>query len=72
MYEFPALPPMTFRGLPGLLADSLPDEFGNALIDAWLATQMKDSSCRGCVRQGWRIRGWRRLNRPTGCYRQGS
>jgi serine/threonine-protein kinase HipA len=39
VYEFPALPPMTFHGLPGLLADSLPDKFGNALIDAWLATQ---------------------------------
>jgi serine/threonine-protein kinase HipA len=26
-----------FRGLPGLLADVLPDRFGNALIDAWLA-----------------------------------
>jgi len=25
--------------LPGLLADSLPDRFGNTLIDAWLATQ---------------------------------
>ena len=39
VYEFPALPRNTFHGLPGLLADSLPDEFGNALIDAWLATQ---------------------------------
>ena len=39
VYEFPALPPNTFHGLPGLLADSLPDKFGNALIDAWLATQ---------------------------------
>ena len=39
VYEFPALPPDTFHGLPGLLADSLPDRFGNALIDAWLATQ---------------------------------
>ena len=29
----------SFHGLPGLLADSLPDRFGNALIDAWLATQ---------------------------------
>lgn len=38
-YEFPALPRNTFRGLPGLLADSLPDKFGNALIDAWLASQ---------------------------------
>ena len=39
VYEFPALPRHTFHGLPGLLADSLPDKFGNALIDAWLATQ---------------------------------
>lgn len=39
VYEFPALPRNTFYGLPGLLADSLPDKFGNALIDAWLATQ---------------------------------
>jgi serine/threonine-protein kinase HipA len=37
-YEFPALPRETFRGLPGMLADSLPDKFGNALIDAWLAS----------------------------------
>jgi serine/threonine-protein kinase HipA len=39
VYEFPALPRDSFHGLPGLLADSLPDRFGNALIDAWLATQ---------------------------------
>ena len=39
VYEFPALPRNTFHGLPGLLSDSLPDAFGNALIDAWLATQ---------------------------------
>lgn len=26
----------TFKGLPGMLADSLPDKFGNALIDTWL------------------------------------
>jgi len=38
-YEFPALAKNTFRGLPGLLADSLPDKFGNAVIDAWLASQ---------------------------------
>jgi serine/threonine-protein kinase HipA len=36
-YEFPALARDTFSGLPGLLADSLPDKFGNALINAWLA-----------------------------------
>jgi serine/threonine-protein kinase HipA len=39
VYRFPALARETFQGLPGLLADSLPDKFGNALIDAWLATQ---------------------------------
>ena len=39
VYVFPDLPLRTFHGLPGLLADSLPDKFGNALIDAWLATQ---------------------------------
>src|SRR4051812_17211123 len=39
IYSFPALPKLTFRGLPGLLADSLPDDFGNALIDNWLARQ---------------------------------
>ena len=37
--SFPELSRQTFNGLPGLLADSLPDRFGNTLIDAWLATQ---------------------------------
>lgn len=39
IYTFADLSRETFYGLPGLLADSLPDRFGNALIDAWLATQ---------------------------------
>jgi serine/threonine-protein kinase HipA len=39
VYSFPQLPMVSFHGLPGLLADSLPDRFGNALIDAWLAAQ---------------------------------
>ncbi len=39
IFSFPGLNPETFRGLPGLLADSLPDRFGNALIDVWLARQ---------------------------------
>jgi len=39
VYSFPALPRETFHGLPGLLADSLPDDFGNALINVWLANQ---------------------------------
>ena len=39
IYSFPALPRETFHGLPGLLADSLPDDFGHALINVWLANQ---------------------------------
>ena len=39
VHTFPDLSRNTFYGLPGLLADSLPDKFGRALIDAWLATQ---------------------------------
>lgn len=39
LYSFPDLSRETFHGMPGLLADSLPDRFGTALIDAWLARQ---------------------------------
>ena len=39
VYSFPSLAQQTFHGLPGLLADSLPDKFGNALINAWLSAQ---------------------------------
>ena len=39
VFVFPELPRKSFHGLPGLLADSLPDKFGNAVIDAWLRTQ---------------------------------
>jgi serine/threonine-protein kinase HipA len=42
IYNFSALPRETFHGLPGLLADSLPDDFGNALINAWLAKEGRD------------------------------
>ncbi len=38
-FSFPNLSRETFKGLPGLLADSLPDKFGNLLIDQWLARQ---------------------------------
>jgi serine/threonine-protein kinase HipA len=37
IFAFPALGE-SFKGLPGLLSDALPDDFGNALIDAWMAT----------------------------------
>ena len=39
VYQFPGLPAPAFQGLPGMLADALPDRFGNAVIDAWLASQ---------------------------------
>ncbi len=39
LYSFPSLAKQTFHGLPGMLADSLPDKFGNALINAWLSAQ---------------------------------
>ncbi len=49
VYVFADLPFKTFHGLPGLLADSLPDRFGNALIDAWLATQGRTSESFNAV-----------------------
>lgn len=39
IYFFPDLSPRTFMGLPGMLAEALPDAFGRALLDNWLATQ---------------------------------
>ena len=44
VYQFPQLPPETFKGLPGLLADCLPDKFGNLLIDQWLARQGREAA----------------------------
>jgi serine/threonine-protein kinase HipA len=41
IYTFPTLGYETFKGLPGLVADSLPDDFGNAVLNAWVASQGK-------------------------------
>jgi serine/threonine-protein kinase HipA len=43
-YRFPGLPQDAFSGLPGLLADSLPDRWGTALVNAWLASQGRTQS----------------------------
>lgn len=43
-YSYPALSREAFKGLPGMLADVLPDKFGNRLIDAWLAEQGRASN----------------------------
>ena len=37
-YQFPSISESTYMGLPGLLADALPDAYGKALLDRWLAT----------------------------------
>lgn len=43
VYTFPDLKSVqAFRGLPGLLADSLPDNFGNAVIEQWLISQNRN------------------------------
>ena len=43
-FVFPNLPIPTFHRLPGMLADALPDAFGNALIDAWMAQHGMEKS----------------------------
>ena len=44
IFIFPALPEATYFRLPALLADALPDDFGNALIDAWMAQRGVEKS----------------------------
>ena len=39
VYSFPALRLETFKGLPGMLCDSLPDKFGTKLVERYLAEQ---------------------------------
>ncbi|VAY87293.1 putative DNA-binding transcriptional regulator [mine drainage metagenome] len=38
-FAFPDLADPSYKRLPGLLADALPDDFGNALIDAWMTNK---------------------------------
>ena len=42
IFSFPYLNKETYKGLPGLLADSLPDKFGNKLLDSWLSRSGRD------------------------------
>lgn len=35
-YSFEKLPEETFKGLPPVFSDSLPDKYGNAILNAWL------------------------------------
>ena len=41
-YQFPSLNPETYKGLPAVFSDTLPDDFGNAVINAWLARNGRD------------------------------
>jgi len=43
-FSFRTLPKDTFYGLPGMLADALPDTFGNSIIDVWLSRQGRVAS----------------------------
>jgi len=49
VHRFPGLAPESFKGLPGLLADSLPDRYGHALIDAWLASKGRTADSANAV-----------------------
>ena len=49
VYRFPELSYQTFYGLPGLLADSLPDKFGHLLIHTWLARQGRSPDSMNAV-----------------------
>ena len=44
IYSFGDIGRETFKGLPGLLADSLPDTYGRALFDRWLTLTGRTSS----------------------------
>ncbi|MGM9551831.1 MAG: type II toxin-antitoxin system HipA family toxin [Clostridia bacterium] len=48
-YSFPALPEETFSGLPGMIADSLPDKFGNIVIKSYLESQGKTKDSLGVL-----------------------
>lgn len=41
-YSFPSLNEITYKGLPGMLADSLPDKFGNIVINRYLESQGRE------------------------------
>lgn len=43
-YSFAGLDRETFKGLPGMLADSLPDTYGRALFERWLALTGRTNS----------------------------
>ena len=57
IFSFPALRPSknseydTFKGLPGLLADVLPDKYGNQLMNIWLAQSGRPENSMNPIEQ---------------------
>lgn len=49
VFSFPTLAQDSFHGLPGMLSDSLPDDYGNALIDQWLASRGRSPGSMNAV-----------------------
>ncbi|MEI6244996.1 MAG: HipA N-terminal domain-containing protein [Acidobacteriota bacterium] len=43
-FIFTNLPEVTYQRLPAMVADALPDDFGNSLVDAWMAAQGVEKS----------------------------
>ncbi len=41
IFEFSTLPFNSFKGLPPMISDSLPDDFGNFMMNAWLSREGK-------------------------------
>ena len=39
IFSFPSHRGKTFKGLPGMLADSLPDDYGNKILDEWFVSK---------------------------------
>jgi len=78
IFSFPSLSRETFFGLPGLLADSLPDRFGNRILDAWLTRQGRDLQSVNAVerlcytgKRGMGALEYKPALHPTGKYQSG-
>lgn len=49
--QFPSLPHATYRGLPGAFADTLPDDFGTAVTEAWLVRNGHDKDALSALQR---------------------
>ena len=67
VYSFGELDKTTFKGLPGMLADSLPDTYGRALFEKWLTLTAGPAAMRSRRFAFWANAAWEPLNssRPS-------